>query len=156
MWYQIGELLNQVLIKTKRRKLFPGNGGEERVRKWKEVKLSRKMEGVEKGNISAVVKIIKDEVNLTEGADKFGEILERMCNESTSSGTSSKLIGDLDDDTMIFAIFHCIRPAGNDDKINIAYVINTLSTELPREDTRLNIAAVKDFAHPDLTEELDW
>ena len=140
------------MIKTKRRKLFAG--AEDRVRKWKEIKTTRKLEGVAIKNISAIVQVIKDEVNLKEGGDKFGEILEKMFNESTSSGASSKLIGDLNDDTMIFAIFHCIKAAGKEDKIDIAYVVNTLSTDLPRQSTRLDIGVVKDFSHKDLTEKM--
>jgi len=131
-----------------------GNNGEDLVRKWTEVKNSRKLVGVERESISAIVEIIKDEINLKDGADMFGETLEKMFNEATSSGTTTKLIGDLNDDTMLFAIFNCITTTSDDDKINIAYVINTLSTDLPRKNTRLTIRAVKDFNHRDLTQKM--
>jgi len=131
-----------------------GNSGENLVREWKEIKTSQKLKGIERKDISAIVGIIKDEINLKDGADKFGETLEKMMHESTSKGTTTKLIGDLNDDTMVFAIFHCIKDADNDDLINMAYVINTLSTDLPRENTRLNIRTVRDFSHPDLTQKM--
>jgi len=99
-----------------------------------------------------MVDAIKDEMSLKEGADQFVETLQKTFTETTSSGDIMKVLGDLDDNTMIFAIFHCIEASS--DKINIAYVINTLTTDLPREDTRLHIEAVKDFAHEDLTEEM--
>jgi len=101
--------------------------------------------------MSAIMDIIKDEMTLKEGADQFVETLQKTFVETTSSGDTTRVLGDLNDTTMIFAIFHCAEAAGDSAKINIAYVINTLSTDLPREDTRLNIATVKDFANADLT-----
>ena len=93
-------------------------------------------------------------MSLEEGADQFVKTLQKMFNESTPAGNTMKILGDLNDDTMIFAIFYCIETEGDNDKINIAYVINTLSTDLPRKETRLNIAEVKDFANADLTQEM--
>ena len=127
---------------------------EHRVRNWKESKFSRNLEGVKREGIYGTVNMIKDEMNLKGGADQFVKMLQKTFTETTLSGDTMKVLGDLNDDTMIFAIFHCIEAARDNDEINIAYVINTLSTDLPRKNTRLNIAAVKDFAHDDLTEKM--
>ena len=95
--------------------------------------------------------VIKDEMTLKEGADQFVGTLQKTFVETTSSGDTTRVLGDLNDTTMIFAIFHCAEAASDNDKINLAYVINTLSTDLPREDTKLDIATVKDFANANLT-----
>jgi len=132
-----------------------GESGEVAVRKWKETKNSKKLEGVKREAISpTIMNMIKGEMNLKEGADEFVETLQKMFYETTSSGDTMKVLGNLNEDTMITAIFHCVEAASDNDQINIAYIINTLSTDLPREDTKLHIAAVKDFAHEDLTENL--
>ena len=135
------------------RYIIAGEMAESRVHQWKEIKTTKQLEGVKREKIPDVIKLIQNEVKLEEGADKFGEILEKMFTDTTSLGATTNVLGDLNADTMIFAIFYCIEDASND-KINIAYVINTLSTDLPRKDTSLHIAVVKDFAHPDLTEKL--
>jgi Ca2+-binding EF-hand superfamily protein len=127
---------------------------ESRVHQWKEIKTTKQLEGVKREKIPDVIKLIQNEVKLEEGADKFGEILEKMFTDTTSLGATTNVLGDLNADTMIFAIFYCIEDASDNDKINIAYVINTLSTDLPRKDTSLHIAVVKDFAHKNLTEKL--
>jgi len=131
-----------------------GEVAESRVHKWKEIKTSRELTGVKREKIPGVIKLIQKQIKLKEGADQFGEILLKMLTDATSPGATTKVLGDLNEDTLIFAIFYCEESASNNDKINIAYVIKTLSTDLPREDTRLNIAAVKDFSHPDLTEKM--
>ena len=124
------------------------------MRKWEEKKISRKFKGVQRENIPQMISVIKREMKLEEGADKFVETLQKMFNKSSPAGDTMKVLGDLNDDTMIFAIFYCIENEGDNDKINIAYVINTLSTDLPRKETRLNIAELKEFANPDLTQEM--
>jgi len=128
-----------------------GESGKVAVRKWKETKKIRNLTGIKREDLSQMIDIIKDDMTLKEGADQFFETLQKTFVKTTSSGDTSRVLGDLNDTTMIFAIFHCAEAAGDNAKINIAYVINTLSTDLPREDTRLNIATVKDFANADLT-----
>jgi hypothetical protein len=132
-----------------------GESGGVAVRKWIESKDSKKLEGVKREAISsAIMDMIKCDMKLKEGADEFVETLQKMFYETTSSGNTMKVLGNLNEDTMITAIFHCVEAASDNDKINIAYVINILSTDLPREDTKLDIATVKDFAHEDLTKNL--
>jgi len=131
-----------------------GDVAESRIHKWKEIKSSKKLTGVKKEKIPGVIKLIQKEVKLEEGAEQFGEILEKMLTDTNSSGATTNVLGDLNEDTMIFAIFYCVEAPNDNDKINVAYVINTLTTDLPRQDTRLNIATVKDFAHADLTEKM--
>lgn len=128
-----------------------GESGKVAVRKWNEMKTSRNLKGIKREDMSSIIDIIKDEMTLKEGADQFFETLQKTFIETTSSGDTSRVLGDLNDTTMIFAIFHCAEAASDNAKINIAYVINTLSTDLTREDTKLDIAIVKDFANADLT-----
>jgi len=128
-----------------------GESGKVAVRKWKETKKIRNLTGIKREDLSQMIDIIKDDMTLKEGADQFFETLQKTFVETTSSGDTSRVLGDLNDTTMIFAIFHCAEAASDNDKINLAYVINTLSTDLPREDTKLDIATVKDFANANLT-----
>jgi len=128
-----------------------GESGKVAVRKWKETKKIRNLTGIKREDLSQMIDIIKDDMTLKEGADQFFETLQKTFVKTTSSGDTSRVLGDLNDTTMIFAIFHCAEAASDNDKINLAYVINTLSTDLPREDTKLDIATVKDFANANLT-----
>ena len=124
------------------------------MRKWKEIRTSRTLERIKREHIPAVVGIIKDEMNVHEGADRFSKSLEEMFKECTTFYTKTTVLGDLNDDTMIFAMFHAVETADDKDKINVSYVINTLSTDLPRKNTKMNIASVSDFSNPDLTKEM--
>ena len=124
------------------------------MRKWKEIRTTRTLEGIKREHIPAVVGIIKDEMNVQEGADRFRKSLEEMFKECTTFYTKTTVLGDLNDDTMIFAMFHAVETADDKDKINVSYVINTLSTDLPRKNTKMNIASVSDFSNPDLTKEM--
>ena len=133
---------------------YPGNVGDTIVRKWKENRTTRTVEGIKREHIPAVVGIIKDEMNVQEGADRFSKSLEEMFKECTTFYTKTTVLGDLNDDTMIFAMFHAVETADDKDKINVSYVINTLSTDLPRKNTKMNIASVSDFSNPDLTKEM--
>lgn len=133
---------------------YPGNVGDTIVRKWKEIRTTRTLEGIKREHIPAVVGIIKDEMNVQEGADRFSKSLEEMFKECTTFYTKTTVLGDLNDDTMIFAMFHAVETADDKDKINVSYVINTLSTDLPRKNTKMNIASVSDFSNPDLTKEM--
>jgi len=128
-----------------------GESGRVAVRKWKETKKIRDIKGIKREDLSSIIDIIKDDMTLKEGADQFFETLQKTFVETTSSGDTSRVLGDLNDTTMIFAIFHCAEAASDNDKINLAYVINTLSTDLPRWNTKLDIATVKDFANANLT-----
>jgi len=128
-----------------------GESGKVAVRKWKETKKIRNLTGIKREDLSQMIDIIKDDMTLKEGADQFFETLQKTFVETTSSGDTSRVLGDLNDTTMIFAIFHCAEAASDNDKINLAYVINTLSTDLPRWNTKLDIATVKDFANANLT-----
>jgi len=128
-----------------------GESGKVAVRKWKETKKIRNLTGIKREDLSQIIDIIKDDMTLKEGADQFFETLQKTFVETTSSGDTSRVLGDLNDTTMIFAIFHCAEAASDNDKINLAYVINTLSTDLPRWNTKLDIATVKDFANANLT-----
>jgi len=128
-----------------------GESGRVAVRKWKETKQIRNLTGIEREEVSGIIDIIRDDMNVKEGADQFFETLQKTFVETTSSGDTSRVLGDLNDTTMIFAIFHCAEAASDNDKINLAYVINTLSTDLPRWNTKLDIATVKDFANANLT-----
>jgi len=117
----------------------------------KRQKKIRDIKGIKREDLSSIIDIIKDDMTLKEGADQFFETLQKTFVETTSSGDTSRVLGDLNDTTMIFAIFHCAEAASDNDKINLAYVINTLSTDLPRWNTKLDIATVKDFANANLT-----
>jgi len=128
-----------------------GESGRVAVRKWKETKKIRDIKGIKREDLSSIIDIIKDDMTLKEGADQFFETLQKTFVETTSSGDTSRVLGDLNDTTMIFAIFHCAEAASDNDKINLAYVINTLTTDLPRWNTKLDIATVKDFANANLT-----
>jgi len=128
-----------------------GESGKVAVRKWKETKKINNLRGIRREDLSQMIDIIKDEMTVKEGADQFFETLQKTFVETTSSGDTSRVLGDLNDTTMIFAIFHCAEAASDNDKINLAYVINTLSTDLPRWNTKLDIATVKDFANANLT-----
>merc|ERR1719458_1436428 len=130
-----------------------GESGKVAVRKWNETKKIKNLKGIKREDLSSIINIIKVDMTLKEGADQFFETLQKTFVETTFSGDTTRVLGDLNDTTMIFAIFHCAEAASDNAKINIAYVINTLSTDLPREDTRLNIATVKDFANTDLPRE---
>ena len=112
---------------------YPGNVGDTIVRKWKEIRTTRTLEGIKREHIPAVVGIIKDEMNVQEGADRFSKSLEEMFKECTTFYTKTTVLGDLNDDTMIFAMFHAVETADDKDKINVSYVKHPLHRPAQKE-----------------------
>ena len=87
--------------------------------------------------IGEAVEIIKKEISLRQGSDRFGETLYKLMNECGSEGAVTKVFGDLDDKTVLVANIHCI--SNSPDTITVTYAINTLSTDLPRQGVRCPI-----------------
>lgn len=122
---------------------------------WKDSKSSRYLPQVKKKNIPGVLKIFMKEMGLKDhaaAADQLSSNLQSMCNGANSSGATQRFTGDLDDDRMIFAIFHCKEVA--DDLFSINFVVHTLTINLSRKDTKTNIASVSDISSPLLSEKM--
>ena len=107
------------------------------MRKWNEINTSNQISRLKRQHIDRAIEIIKKEIPLREGSDYFGETLRKLLNECGIDGANTKVFGDLDDKTVLMANFHCI--ANSSDTITVTYVINTLSTDLPRQGIRCPI-----------------
>jgi len=111
------------------------------VLKWHEVNSTDQIKRLKKENIGKAVKIILDEISLREGSDEFGKTLESLMKEADDQGATTTLFGDIDSNTVLFAHIHCISDAYN--TITVTYVVNTLSSNLPRKEIRKKIRTVR-------------
>lgn len=133
---------------------MPGDVEDNRVREWHEIRKTNKFTGLKRQHIGRAVEIIKKQISLGEGSHQFSVTLQKLFEDCDSQGATTKVLGDLDDKTMIAGRFDCIADANDPDKINVYYWVNTLSTDLPRLGTRLDVGTVQDFSNSDLTKRM--
>ena len=114
--------------------------GPQRFLKWVETNRSQRTTGIPKDRLPDYVEEIKDDFSLSAqnlGDHFLRDTVVQLANDCGRRGLATKLYGDVDNQTKVCAVVHCIQDGR--DTVTVSYAVKSLKTVEFREGVRPRI-----------------
>jgi len=109
------------------------SAGPSKFLNWEETNRSQQTTGIEKTNLPTFVAYVKDDFSFPSKdlSDQFCKTILELANSCDERGLASEVYGDLDSQTKMCAVVHCIQDGS--DTVSVSYAVKTLKTTVARD-----------------------